>query len=209
MSIENFFNARLAAAVFCAFGALCFSVCANAAEKRFIRKGTHVVSVPEKSAQLGGNSSTGANAAAGGISANANALDIFGKWSIPDDENPDAPQSIVLFYKKSDGTAAAKMIAIYHNGKIDDTEATPKERAKKINGHPFLCGYDFIHSLIPNAQRSRFAGKVVDPDSGKTYDCEVWFDARRNVLVVRGELLIFGVNQYWPKTGEDVRLRCK
>ena len=151
-------------------------------------------------AQLGENGSTGANAAAGGISANANALDIFGKWSIPDDENPDAPQSIVLFYKKSDGTAAAKMIAIYHNGKIDDTEAAPKERAKKINGHPFLCGYDFIHSLIPNAQRSRFAGKVVDPDSGKTYDCEVWFDARRDVLVVRGELLIFGVNQYWPKT---------
>ena len=195
---------KFAALVFCAFGALCFSVCANAAEKRFIRKGAHVVSVPAKSAQSGGS---GSNAAAGvSVAANVSALDIFGKWSIPDDENPDVPQSIALFYKKPDGTAAAKMVAIYHNGKIDDTEAAPKERAKKIDGHPFLCGYDFIHSLIPNAQRTRFAGKVVDPDSGKTYDCEVWFDARKNVLVVRGELLIFGVNQYWPKTGEDASI---
>ena len=124
--------------------------------------------------------------------------DIGGKWFVPDDDNPAQPQSIVLFYKKPDGTFAAKMVAIYHDGKIDDTEAAPKERAKKIDGNPFLCGLDFIWGLALDADSARYAGKVIDPDSGKTYKCEVWFDTQKQTLVVRGELLIFGVNQYWP-----------
>lgn len=124
--------------------------------------------------------------------------DIGGKWFVPDDDNPAQPQSIVLFYKKPDETFAAKMVAIYHDGKIDDTEAAPKERAKKIDGNPFLCGLDFIWGLALDADSARYAGKVVDPDSGKTYKCEVWFDTQKQTLVVRGELLIFGVNQYWP-----------
>ncbi len=129
--------------------------------------------------------------------------DIGGKWYVPDDNNQAQPQSIVLFYKKPDNTFAAKMVAIYHDGKIDDTEAAPKERAKKIDGNPFLCGLDFIWGLALDANSARYSGRVIDPDSGKTYKCEVWFDTKRQTLVVRGELLIFGVNQYWSPAPSD------
>ena len=117
---------------------------------------------------------------------------IEGFWLILDSDNK--PESVIAFFEYGDARYG-KMVAIFgDDGKISDTLSRPVERAKGIDGNPYLCGLDIIYALKPDGDR--YAGTVVNPDSGCEYDCKVWRQSS-DTLVVRGELLIFGVNQYW------------
>ncbi len=129
---------------------------------------------------------------------------IAGYWLIPDDENDGKIQSAALIYENG-GKYYCRMLVIYdeNTGKIIDTISKPVERAKAIAGNPYLCGRDFIWDLVFNPAKKRFVGKVVDPDTGKIYKCEVWYNAQKKCLVVRGELFIFGKNEYWPEATEE------
>ena len=142
--------------------------------------------------------SAGAIKSEGGASAaRKSPLDILGFWTIPDKDKNNAPESVVYFYvSKDDGRVYCKMIAIYDGDKIVDTLEKPVERAKGISGSPFLCGLDFIFGLEKNGP-NRYSGHVVNPDDGSIYRCHVWVDTSSGRLVVRGELLVFGVNEYW------------
>ena len=125
-------------------------------------------------------------------------IDILGDFDVPDPDKPDVSCGIARFYKKG-GFISAKMVAVYHNGKIDDTEKNPLERTKGVPGNPFVCGFDFINNLALDG--GKYVGSVIDPDTNRTYRCLVWFDVKKNRLVVRGEFLFFGLNQYWtPST---------
>ncbi len=130
---------------------------------------------------------------------------IAGYWLVPDDENGGKIQSAVLMYENG-GKYYCRMLVIYDedSGKIIDTISKPSERAKAIAGNPYLCGKDFIWGLTYNKANKRFAGKVVDPDTGKIYKCEVWYNEDKNCLVVRGEIFIFGKNAYWPEATENM-----
>ena len=120
--------------------------------------------------------------------------DILGDFNVPDPDNSDASCGVARFYKKGE-FISAKMVAVYHNGKIDDTEKNPLERTKGVPGNPFVCGFDFINNLALDGDK--YVGTVIDPDTNRKYRCLVWFDVGKNRLVVRGELLFFGLNQYW------------
>ena len=78
---------------------------------------------------------------------------------------------------------------------MDDTIEKPIERAKGLDGKPPLCGLDFVWDLIPSSD-GKFVGKVVNPDDGGVYRCKLWFDADSKKLVLRGELFVFGANEY-------------
>lgn len=127
---------------------------------------------------------------------------IGGFWVIPDSDTG-KPESVARFFKKPSGKYCAHMVLIYDEatGKPSETISDPKERAKGIDGNPFICGLEFIWGLELQSD-GRYKGKVVDPDSGKTYRCEVWFDKSKNKLAVRGELFIFGVTNYWQPISE-------
>lgn len=127
---------------------------------------------------------------------------IGGFWIIPDSDTG-KPESVARFFKKPSGKYCAHMVLIYDEatGKPAETIADPKERAKGIDGNPFICGLEFIWGLELQSD-GRYKGKVIDPDSGKTYRCEVWFDKSKNELAVRGELFIFGLTNYWPPISE-------
>lgn len=129
------------------------------------------------------------------------AASIEGYWQIVEDKNPEA---IALVYAQ-DGVHYIRMVALYDDAgeKIIETIADPKEKAKGITGNPYLCGLDFIWGLKPESDGKRFKGNVTDPDDGSSYTCEVWYDEHKQKLVVRGELLIFGENQYWPSIKEE------
>jgi hypothetical protein len=119
---------------------------------------------------------------------------IDGVWLLLDRGNNYAPESVVVVYNKN-GRRYMKMVAIYHGDKIDDTMEKPLEKAKGIDGNPPLCGMDFVWDLVP-ADGGKYVGHVVDPDSGSVYKCKVWYDESKKKLVMRGELLIFGENEY-------------
>ncbi len=121
---------------------------------------------------------------------------IEGFWQITD--NRGTPQSIAVVYGH-DGLFFCRMIAIYDDktGKLSETAENATERAKGIKGKPLLVGLDFIWNLKPGNGR-HYRGTVINPDDGHTYVCKVWYDEQRKKLAVRGELLLFGQNQYWP-----------
>ena len=136
------------------------------------------------------------------ISAFAAENPIAGFWVIPDSDTG-KPESVAYFYE-SGGICAARMVLIYDEdtGKIAETFLAPRERAKGISSHPHICGLDFIWDLKPESG-GRYAGKVVNPDSGHVFKCEVWYDARSKKLAVRGELLIFGQTNFWLPVSAD------
>lgn len=129
------------------------------------------------------------------------AINIEGYWQIVEKT---APEAIAFVYQK-DGVHYVRMVALYDDAgkEITETIADPQEKAKGLSGNPYLCGLDFIWGLKPESDGKRFKGSVTDPDSGSSYTCEVWFDEHKKQLVVRGEVLVFGENQYWPSIKEE------
>ena len=119
---------------------------------------------------------------------------VDGVWLMFDRSNKNEPESVVAVYERG-GKRFFRMLAIYHNGKIDDTIEKPVERAKGIAGNPPLCGMDFVWDLTPAAD-GKLAGRVINPDDGRVYKCKVWYEASKGRLVLRGELLIFGESEY-------------
>lgn len=127
---------------------------------------------------------------------------VAGFWVIPDSDTG-KPESVAYFYEQ-DGVFAARMILIYDEttGKIDETYFAPKERANGIPTHPYICGMDFIWGLKPESA-GKYLGKVIDPNSGNVYKCEVWYDKSAQKLAVRGEWFIFGLTNLWPPIAAD------
>lgn len=127
---------------------------------------------------------------------------IGGFWIIPDSDTG-KPESVAYFYE-SGGEYAARMVLIYDEdtGKIAETFLAPRERAAGIKSRPYICGLDFIWGLKPEAD-GKYAGRVVNPDSGHVFKCEVWYDAPSKRLAVRGELLIFGQTNFWLPISAD------
>ncbi len=123
--------------------------------------------------------------------ATAKTLNVDGCWLLRDKKGE--PETVVGVFDKN-GVCAVKMLAIYHNGKIDDTIQKPIERAKGIKGNPPLCGLDFAWNL--KESKGKYVGSVVNPDDGKIYSCKLWFDTKKSRLVLRGELFVFGENEY-------------
>ena len=127
---------------------------------------------------------------------------IAGFWVIPDSDTG-KPESVAYFYMQN-GVFAARMVLIYDEstGKIDETYLAPKEKAKGIANHPYICGMDFIWGL-KSESAGKYLGQVIDPDSGKVYRCEVWYDNSAKKLAVRGEWLIFGQTNLWLPISAD------
>jgi len=116
---------------------------------------------------------------------------IDGFWLIRDSDG--APDSVVAVYEKN-GAGYFRMVAIFHNGKIDDTIFRPLERSKGIAASPYLCSFDFVWNLKIQSD-GKYSGRVVDPDDGSVYRCEVWVNGKNKKLVLRGEVLIFGESE--------------
>lgn len=119
--------------------------------------------------------------------------DIVGFWKTINDETG-KPESIVAIYSYQ-GKFFGRIIATYNeDGTINDTIYSPKDRAPGVKGNPFYSGLDIIWDLEKNGSKYT-EGQILDPEHGKTYDAEVWRD--KGNLIVRGEMLFFGVNQEW------------
>lgn len=133
---------------------------------------------------------------------NVNTLraEITGYWKTIDDKTG-KPQSVVAVYEY-DGKYYGRLAETFNdNGEVEDTMATPKNRAKGVKGNPYYSGLDFIWGLEKEGTKYT-NGKIMDPQAGKIYQAEMWL--KDGNLIVRGKILIFGRNQTWlPATAED------
>lgn len=127
------------------------------------------------------------------------AEEIGGLWKTINEEGE--AQSVIAFYQY-DSLYYGRLIATFdEEGRIQDSIDHPIKRAPGIEGHPYYCGLDILWNLRDAG--SIFKGKVIDPESGKIYNAEVWLEEPD--LVVRGKLLFFGRSQRWlPMTDADL-----
>jgi uncharacterized protein (DUF2147 family) len=128
---------------------------------------------------------------------------ITGLWKSRD-QHSDKPRSLVAIYKYQD-KYYGRMLATYDDeGKITDTILEKKDKAPGVVGNPPYCGLDFIYNVKKEEdnqeQNDKYKGKIIDPEKGKVYDAEFWL--RGDVLIVRGEVWIFGKNIPWQKASK-------
>lgn len=120
---------------------------------------------------------------------------IFGKWKTIDD-NTGKVRSIVEIYKK-DGKAYGKIVKLFRTPEqIQDPVCVNCEDDRK--GEKVL-GLEIIRGMEDDGDEWE-DGTILDPESGKVYDCKIWLEEDNpNTLNVRGYIAFFYRTQYWER----------
>jgi uncharacterized protein (DUF2147 family) len=127
------------------------------------------------------------------VSCLLSANDILGKWKTIDDETGEV-KSIVEIYEKN-GKYYGKVIQIMNKAR-QDAKCDKCTGAKK--NKPVL-GLEIIVDMKKDDNEFT-GGKILDPESGKEYKCNISFETK-NKLKVRGYIgfSLIGRTQYWHK----------
>jgi uncharacterized protein (DUF2147 family) len=107
---------------------------------------------------------------------------VVGFWTTVDDETKQ-PKSVVQIYEYN-GHYFGRVVDVLKN----------KQATAKIPGNPPIVGLDIIWDLKKDGNKYT-GGKILDPQKGKVYGCEIWRE--NNVLIVRGKIAFLGRNQTW------------
>ncbi len=110
--------------------------------------------------------------------------DVLGFWTTIDDKTG-KEKSVVQIYEEQ-GKIFGKVVDIFGN----------KDATAKIEGSPKIMGLQIIWDL-EKKENKYVGGKILDPQSGKTYGCEIWEE--NGSLIVRGKIAFLGRNQTWKK----------
>jgi len=111
---------------------------------------------------------------------------VVGYWTTIDDETQE-PKSIVRVYEYNE--------KVY--GRVVKVLKNPTAKAK-LPGEPLIEGLDIIWDMVADGARYE-DGEILDPKTGKVYDCMMWRDGDN--LIVRGKVAFLGRNQTWlPNT---------
>lgn len=112
---------------------------------------------------------------------------VIGFWKTIDDETHEA-KSVVQIYEYQG--------KVY--GRVVDIMKNPAAKAK-LPGSPAIKGLDIIWDLKKDGDKYK-GGTVLDPQKGKTYDCQIWVEDGN--LIVRGSLLGIGRKQVWQPAAD-------
>jgi uncharacterized protein (DUF2147 family) len=108
------------------------------------------------------------------------AEDVKGFWKTINEEGK--AQCILAVYEY-EGTYYGRIIGTFNDeGIMDDDIYHPVKRAPGVPGQPYYSGLDIIWNLHDDG--SKFKGKIMDPEKGKVYNCELWIEGKN--LIVRG-----------------------
>ncbi len=111
---------------------------------------------------------------------------ITGYWTTIDDETKEA-KSVVQIYEHQ-GKYYGRVVELLKN---------PGAKAK-IKGNPSILGLTIIWNLEKDGD-TYSGGKILDPQKGSVYGCEIWREGKK--LIVRGKIAFLGRNQTWlPNT---------
>lgn len=113
---------------------------------------------------------------------------VIGLWKTIDDDTGEA-KSLVRVYEQ-DGKVFGKVVKVLTD---------PTARAK-IPGSPLIEGLVIITDLRSGKGGKYEGGKVLDPKSGRTYNCQMWLE--NGNLIMRGSLFGIGRKQVWLPVSE-------
>ena len=129
-----------------------------------------------------------------------NALTPVGYWKTIDDTTG-KPRGIVQLWTMPDKTLVGKIIKIYPRPGHSPNEACHACQGDKHN-QP-IVGMVFMEQLKQDQDNSNkwTDGKILDPQNGKTYHCNLLVTEQGKTLRVRGYigLPLFGRSQEWHK----------
>ena len=126
------------------------------------------------------------------LSSLLSAQDITGYWKRLNPETGNT-QCVITIYEYQE-EYFGRIVSTYDDqGKMKDNLHNPVYRAEKVAGSPFYCGMDLLLNL--QEEGSKYRGRIINPKSGKFYDCSVW--VRDGNLVIRGEFMFFGRSETW------------
>jgi len=130
------------------------------------------------------------------VFSNLSAQSVLGKWKTIDDETK-KPKSIVLIYKK-DGKLYGKIEKLFKEPSEDQDpicEVCPGSRKNKK-----VIGMDVITGLTASGKEWKGDNGILDPKTGKLYDCKLWLDEKdSDKLQVRGYIAFFYRTQVWQR----------
>lgn len=129
----------------------------------------------------------------------SHAEEIVNFWKTVDEKTHQA-QSIIAIYPYEGKYFGRIILTFDDDGKSKDTIYHPVDKAPGVVGNPYYSGLDIIWNLEKEGDKYT-NGKILDPQKGKVYNAEAWLEG--DDLIVRGELLIFGRNQTWPRAQES------
>ncbi|MCS6967983.1 MAG: DUF2147 domain-containing protein [Cytophagales bacterium] len=124
------------------------------------------------------------------ITAVCSAQDITGKWKTIDDQDG-KPRSVVEIYKQGDKYFGRIVEIFYRPDETPDPVCTkcPDERKGTK-----VIGMVIIRNLQKQGDEYK-GGDILDPKSGKIYDCKLWLE--NGTLKVRGYIAFLYRTQTW------------
>lgn len=90
--------------------------------------------------------------------------------------------SQIQIFQQTDGRFYGKIVWLKNDqNAVDDKNPSPKLQNRKILGLQLLNSFQF------NKRDNEWInGSIYDPESGKTYDCYMWFENDKNILKIKG-----------------------
>lgn len=124
------------------------------------------------------------------FAATVQAQAIAGHWTTIDDNS--GKRKAVVEITVKDGVATGRIIDLYNKSRLDKTcdKCTDDRKGRRI------VGLDIIRSMRANGD-TWSGGTILDPESGKVYDCKLWVEDGQ--LKVRGYIAFFYRTQTWVR----------
>jgi uncharacterized protein (DUF2147 family) len=128
-------------------------------------------------------------------SAASAAQSVVGKWKTIDDQTGEARSVVELTMRN--GVLNGTIVDMYlREGETMDATCDLCEDDRE--GKPIL-GMEIIRDMQPEGDEWE-DGTILDPETGKVYDCKIWLDEENpDQLRVRGYLYLFYRTQTWVR----------
>lgn len=118
------------------------------------------------------------------------AQSVTGRWTTIDD-NTGKPRSVVEITER-EGRLSGRIVELYEKEKRDKLcEKCPDDRRNKP-----VTGLEIIRDMVRSGKEWS-KGTILDPETGKIYDCKLWIEDGR--LKVRGYVAFFFRTQTWVR----------
>lgn len=115
---------------------------------------------------------------------------VLGRWTTIDD-NTSKPRSVVEITMTS-GVLTGRIIDLHDKSKLDaHCGKCPGDRKDRA-----LIGLEIIRGMTADGEEWS-GGTILDPETGKVYDCKLWVEDGR--LKVRGYVAFFFRTQTWVR----------
>lgn len=115
---------------------------------------------------------------------------VTGRWTTVDDRTS-KPRSVVEITER-DGRLRGRIVDVFdERERAAVCELCPGDRHNRP-----IVGLEIIRDMVRSG-REWTKGTILDPETGKVYDCKLWLDGE--VLKVRGYVAFFFRTQTWSR----------